>query len=610
MPDLMPKIKPDPGPSDSELFAAFEKSLHAMTARVRAGLNNLSDFTFMLNLEGHPMSMSRFGMFEEMFDVMPVHRELWLTARQVAKTYSGAAAGIIERLARAGSRSLIVAPLFSQAARISKEVTAPLITNSMFRDELITLPSRQKVLQRTFTNGSTETYSYALLDVLRIRGISGIDRLWVDEIQGVREDLLPVIEQTQAARPYTGWKRYTGTPLSTGNLAEVLWQRSSQGEQVIKCESCNHWNIGSIDHDLLKMIGPLGPICVRCGKAIDVLKQVFVPRYPDREEEFRGRHISQVLHWLHACIPSQWKKLRANITGTSMPIYQLYNEIFGVSYDSADRMMDLPSLKQVCVLGPNTMAEAKKKKKELSICAMGVDYGGGGDTHSWTKIVFGGLKSGSSELHIHYMVELPQSMPPAAQAAELLKMVSMYGPSVFAHDYTGMGWLFETLGFGTSLDPNIIYPFTYGYSPNREVIYSNVGEKGSRASLHLDHTRSLFAMFTAIKAGKIKLPDYDLQRNPDNGTRPVDDLLAVFAERKPSVRGGDVLTIKKDSGHSDDFAHAINFLASACWYRAGSYPAMPETTNNGTRLRLSPEETEQMNGDWMNNSEDDDSGVA
>jgi hypothetical protein len=601
MPETKVEIKHTP--SDAELFTAFERCLNAMVERVRTGISNIADFTFMLNLEGHPMSLQKFGMFEEMFDVMPVRRELWLTARQAAKSTSGAASGILERLSRAGSRSLIVAPLFSQSARISKEITAPMVVNSMFRDEIITLPSKQKVLQRTYCNGSTETYSYALLDVLRIRGISGIDRLWVDEIQGIREDLLAVIEQTQAARPYTGWKRYTGTPLSMGNLIEVLWGRSSQAEQCIRC-GCGHWNIGSVEHDLLKMIGPAGPICVKCGKTLDVTKQVFVPKHPDRDEEFRGRHISQVLHWLHACIPSQWKELRKNMA--DMPIYQFYNEVLGTSYDSADRMIDQPSLRMACCLGPNTMKEAIRKKAELSIAAMGIDYGGGGDTHSKTKVVFGGLKADSSEIHIHYMVELPQSMPPPEQAAELLRMVAQYKPAVFAHDYTGMGWLFETLGFGTSLDPNIIYPFTYGYSPNREVIYANIGEKGARASLHLDHTRSLFATFTAIKAMKIKLPGWDLQVDPDNGSRPVDDFLAVFAERRPSVRGGDVLTIKKDAGHSDDFAHAVNFLASACWYKAGSYPSMPEVNSQGVRLRLSPEEAEELDGDWMIQRDDDD----
>ena len=605
MPEITPLLKP--GLSDVELFSAFSRALTVLAEKVKGGLSNLAEFTFMLNLEGHPMSMEKFGMFEEMFDVLPIKRELWITGRQVAKTTTGAAAGIIERMSRAGSKGLIVAPLFAQASRISKDVTAPMLTRSLFRDEILTLPSKQQILQRVYGNGATETYSYALLDVLRIRGISGIDRLWVDEIQGIREDLLPVIEQTQAARPYTGWKRYSGTPLSTGNLIEILWQRSSQAEQVIRC-GCGRWNIGSVDHDLLNMIGPKGPICVKCGKALDVFSQVFVPRHPDRDEEFRGRHISQVLHWLHATIPTAWTELRK--AQLDMPIYQFYNEVLGTSYDSADRMIDLPALRSACVLGENTFAEALKRRSELSLTAMGIDYGGGGDGHSKTKIVFGGLKSGSGSVHIHYMVELSQSMAPATQAAEILKLVERYNPAILAHDYTGMGWLFETLGFGTSLDPNIIYPFSYGYSPNREVIYAKIGEKGTRASLHLDHTRSLFATFTAIKAGRILLPDYELQRNPVNGSRPVDDFLAVFAERSPSVRGGDKLTIKKDSGHSDDYAHAVNFLASACWYAAGSYPSMPEITEGGVKLRMSPEEVGHLEGEWMLDDDNSDDFTA
>ena len=600
MPQNTPVFKQTPKPekvSDADLINLFQKCLDALVQRARAGVRNLADYTFMLNMEGHPMSVARFPMFHEMFDSLPVLSEIWLTARQVGKTFQGVAADIVERLSRSGTRSLIVTPLFSQAARISKEITAPMLANSMFRDEIVTLASKQTVLRRTYCNQSTDTYSYALLDVLRIRGITGIDRLWVDEIQGVREDILPIIEQTQAARPYTGWKRYTGTPLSTGNLAEVLWQKSSQGEQVIRC-GCGKWNIGAVDHDLLNMIGPLCPICVKCGKPLDIMKQIFVPRYREREEEFRGRHISQVLHPLHACIPLQWRKLRKLMADPQFPKYQLYNEVLGLSFDSADRMIDKPTLQAVCDLGPNTLEEARKKRRELSICGIGIDWGGGGDTHSWTKLVFGGIKSGTSDLHVHHMLSLPQSMNPAAQAAEVLKLISIYNPAIFAHDYTGAGWLFETLGFGQDLDPHIVWPFTYGYSPNREVVYANVAEKGSRASLHLDHTRSLFAMFTAIRGGKIRFPDYDMQRMQDSYARPVDDFLAVFAERRPSVRGGDILTVKRDPGHSDDFAHATNFLATACWYRVGSYPSVPDTSN-GSRLSHTQEELEQMDGQWV-----------
>ena len=612
MPDILPQIKSVKDCSYTELLSAFDRGLRELQSRAKEGLRNLSDFTFMFHIEGAPMSMKKFFMFEELFDVMPFQRFMAKAARQTAKTTSACAADITQRLMRPGTNSLTVTPLFSQARRISSDIAAPMLHNSLFKDEILFERGQQTILKRKLFGGGMQHYSYAFLDAMRIRSLNSIDLLWVDEVQNVRADVLPVIEQVQAARPYTRWQWYTGTPLSMGNLIEVLWQASSQAVQAIKCDHCsgsakNHgWNLGCADQQLLNMIGPSGVICAFCGKDLDVFKQVYVPRYPEREEMFAGRHVSQVLHPLHACIRSQWMTLLRNRDRPDYTDAQFFNEILGESYDSADRMIDLPSLKEACVKGvPNSFENALKLREELSICAMGVDWGGGGDTHSYTKIVFGGLRRGTSTVAIHAMIQLPQSMPPQAQMAEVLRYQSRYRPAILAHDYTAMGWVFEGLGFHSRVDAAIIWAFTYGFSPTRDVIYLKQATEGSRSSLHIDHTRSLFALYTMIKGGRVLFPDYDLQQHPATGTRPVDDFLAMFSERRPSASAGDVLYVKRDPGASDDYVHATNLLASACWYQAGSYPSVPDLFSDA-RLVHTQNEIDEMEGQWLNQAAQED----
>ncbi len=401
----------------------------------------------------------------------------------------------------------------------------------------------------------------------------------------------------------TGWKWYTGTPLSMGNLLQQLWEESSQGVETVKCEHCGRRNYGCVEMHLLKMIGKETCVCYHCGKPLNVLQKVFIPRFPDREEYFIGRHVSQVMHPMHAMIPAQWKELRRNMEKYTTA--QFYNEVLGESFDSADRMIDLPTLQKACCLGPNTLQEALKKRAELTIAGIGVDWTGGGDSKSFTKIVLGGIPKKSSNLYVLYMLQLPKSLPVQAQIPEIIKLVEKFKPDLLAHDYTGHGWLFETLGLSLSLDKSLIWPFEYGFSPNREVVYSNPAKSGLRSSLHLDHTRSLFALYTMIKAGRVLFPDWNQQRNPDSNERPVDDFLHMFAESRPGLRAGEVLYVKKDSGHSDDFVHATNFLASACWYMAGSYPSVPSSTLKGARLQLTEEEASQIDGEWMLESKED-----
>jgi len=584
-------------PSYEMLASRFESLLGNTVDLFKSGFTSLEHLAFMLKLEGKPLSMKDHYMFNDMFAALPAKRTMYKAARQTAKTTTGVAANGLERIVRPNTKALIVTPFFRQVHRISTEVAAPMFGDGMFRDEISDM-STQQVLKRKYANGSMDHYGYAFQSVSGLRGLSGIDRIWIDEIQDMKSAFIPIIEQTSAARPYTAWKLYSGTPLSMGNPLQVLWEESSQAVETIKCEHCGRRNYACVEEHLLEMVGEKTCVCYHCKRPLDVMKKVFVPRYPDREDAFPGRHVSQVLHPRHALIPSQWRELRRN--QETYTTAQFYNEVLGESYDSADRMIDHQALMDACTLGPNTLDEALKQRDSLELAGMGVDWTGGGDGESFTKVLFGGLKRGSSTLRILYMLALPKSMPIQAQVPEILRLVERFRPSIFAHDYSGHGWLFESLGLSLNLDRELIWPFEYGSSPNREVVYANEAKTGLRRSLHLDHTRSLFALFSMIKAGRVKFPDWMSQCNKDNNTRPVDDFMHMFAETRPGLRTGEYLYVKRDSGHSDDFCHAANFLATACWYSQGSYPSLPAATNGGARLQPTPEEVDGLEGEWAN----------
>lgn len=579
------------------LASALADRLAEMTARLKAGPpEHLDSFTFMLQHEGHPLRLDKFFSFLPMFQSVRPYRMVFKTGRQVAKTTSACASNTINRMLRPDTKALIVTPLFGQVHRISTEIAGPMVARGLFRDEILE-NTAQQVLKRRYSNGSVDHYSYAFMSAGRIRSISGIDDIWLDEVQDIRTEFIPVIEQTSAGRAMPGRKLYSGTPLSMANTIQLLWEESSQAVEAIKCDHCGFWNLGCVDQHLIRMIGKHSCTCAKCDRILDVMAKVYIPRYPEREEDFQGCHISQVLHPLHAMIPSKWHELRRNMENYTTA--QFHNEVLGESYDSADRMIDLDSLRNACTLGPNTMEEALRLRDKLELAAIGVDWTGGGDGQSLTKVVFGGLERGSSTVKVLFMFALPPSMPIQSQIPEILRLVSMFRPDIFAHDYSGHGWLFETLGLNLDLDNRLIWPFEYGLSPNREVIYSNESKTGLRKSLHLDHTRSLFALYSMIKAGRVLFPDWKGQTNPDSGGRPCDDFMHMYAESHPGLRSGEILYVRKDHGHSDDFVHATNFMASACWYAMGSYPTIPGKSKRGARLQVDAFEAAELEGEWL-----------
>jgi hypothetical protein len=107
-----------------------------------------------------------------------------------------------------------------------------------------------------------------------------------------------------------------------------------------------------------------------------------------------------------------------------------------------------------------------------------------------------------------------------------------------------------------------------------------------------------------LKFGKVLLPDWETQRDPDTDTRPVDDFLNMFTESRRGF-AGDILCVRKDSGKSDDFVHAVNFLASACWFRSGAYPDVPPGVLGGKENLVTDADVEAAEGEWTDDWDDD-----
>ena len=86
----------------------------------------------------------------------------------------------------------------------------------------------------------------------------------------------------------------------------------------------------------------------------------------------------------------------------------------------------------------------------------------------------------------------------------------MFRPEYIAHDFTGAGNVRESMLIGMGIPEDRLIPFTYVYSPNKDIIsYSDDNENsGTRKAYSMDKPRSIVVTCTMIKAGKITLPNY------------------------------------------------------------------------------------------------------
>ena len=230
----------------------------------------------VLNLNGRPYTIKDHFAFSPLFRVLTPKNQVWCTGRQVSKSTSLAAHGVVFSNAVPFFKTLYITPRFEQIRRFSNNYVRPFVDLSPIKSQWSGTSTENSVLQRSFKNNSMMLFSFALLDADRVRGVSA-DRVCIDEVQDMDPDHIPIIQETMS---YSRWgtSYYTGTPKTLDNLIYGLYKRSSQAEWFIPCESCKHWNIPALEHDLDAMIGDYnihisekqpGTVCAKCRKPVN-----------------------------------------------------------------------------------------------------------------------------------------------------------------------------------------------------------------------------------------------------------------------------------------------------------------------------------------------------
>ncbi len=546
----------------------------------------------LLALRGRPYTLEDHFPMEPMFRRELPIRFLLRCGRQVAKSTTFAAQGVIQSGATPYFNSLFVTPLFEQCRRFSTNYVRPFVVESPLYRTIVDNRCEQSVLQRSFKNKSTMFFSYCLKDADRIRGISA-DRVTVDEVQDIDWDLLPVVLETMSASKWAVMQA-AGTPKTLDNTIEYLWNSSSQAEWVTRCGACNHWNIACMEQDLLKMIGKETVVCSKCQRPINP-RPAFHPKpkkrgtgywlhtFPDRVAEFPGYHAPQVIFPMHFDNPRKWKILRKKMDPSDTPRHLFINEVLGEGADVGTKLVTQAELIRAAKVynRHNTVFEALKQKGSYLDVSIGVDWGGSTapygsgrahlllkpeETQSYTVLAVVGLKpNGKIDVLYIYKFELIGNHLEEAQACMTMwrDIDESRGSTLFCHDFGGAGSVRETLMVQMGLPVQNIVGCAYMPAPQARMM--ELKEKGSRVYYATDKARSLIFLCQAIKVGFVGLPTWSSCHHL------AEDFLALMEDTVERPGGFNIMRVIRKPGVSDDTAHAINFAALGLWHRHG-YP--------------------------------------
>jgi hypothetical protein len=535
-----------------------------------------------------------------------------MTGRQLSKSVSISAKGVVFAAARPNSTVMYVTPLYEQARRLSSNYVRKFIESSPLRPVWSGgLAAGKSVLQRQVYQSELQ-FSFAGRDADRIRGAT-VDYLFLDEFQDILNEHVPVIEETMSASDVRVIE-FTGTPKTQEHSLHVRWMLSSQAEWVTPCGACGHRNIASAEHDLLGMIGPwsedIGPgrpgtVCARCRRLVDPSAGHWEHRYPDRRWTHPGYHIPQVVMPLHFADQRRWGSLLQK--QRSYPAFRFHNEVLGESYDVGSKLLTIADMRRAASL-PWENRPRRPDPRVLEalatypLLALGVDWGGGGKKQlSWTAMALCGLRPGGG-VDVLWGRRLLTPHAHEREAAEILAALRLFSPNMVAHDYNGAGSVRETLLVRAGVPEACVMPVVYGPSARQlPVLTVPPTAVHPRRHFRADRTRILLTVASCIRTGLVRTFGWDYDPLQAGGGEDASvgegcllpDFLALMDD-KVETRASDVYVIRKAEEKTDDFAHAVAFACAMLWHHSGAWPDLLSDVNS--MARLDPDQIHRMYG--------------
>lgn len=423
-----------------------------------------------------------------------LYRKLVLkTSRQVEKSTTQANRYITYSALMPYFRSIYVAPTAKQSRIFSNDrLRKSIRTSDFLMKYFVDTGTIDQVFEQTLINESTIFIGYAFLTADTMRGLSA-DMLGIDEFQDILSDNVPILRETLTASEHK-LLMYTGTPRTFDNHLEKEWQESFQAVWVIKCEGCNSHN--RMDYEPQKLLGKKGIICKKCGKYLRTQNGMWLRLNP--ESATAGFHISQ-LQTGRVQRKADWEDLINKVE--SYPEHQVYNEVFGLSFDSSDKPIT-QSMIQIAAVGPFLTSANMGVTKNNSIF-MGVDWGE--NKGSFNFCVIGGF-NGPEHFQIYHFRKFAPNEGPEQVLAEIVRLFKEFRCAAMGCDH-GAGHK-ENLRLQDMLGADKVWEI---FHANQKAIYKWDQE---RLMYITDRTRIMDNLIIPIQENRVIFPEWKHTNRP------------------------------------------------------------------------------------------------
>lgn len=366
-----------------------------------------------------------------------------IAGRQVGKSSMMAGESTVECISMPGFSVLYGAPDDIKLRTFSYQRLWPMINLSpaVYNTFMRGPECINNVRHKRFSNGSMIMITNSSREA-NVRSPTS-DRINMDEIQDTVSDNLYVAVKSMFTSPYKIIS-LSGTPLSLQNPMEQYWRKSTGNEFLIPCYTCHQTlSVGSktlTEHHWIS-VGPKnisrgGLICDRCQAPVFVEDGRWAKAYSNAEYE--GFRIPQPLSPF-----TDWDDLMNEWEDPTISLAKKMNEIFGISWESADRYITETQLRKACgehrlVFKYNELDPMTKKYVDSRHVVAGIDWARNVEGGAQTTLMIG-VVIDPSTVRVIFMSNLPKSMSQEDQVDSIIQKLREFKVSYVAADWGAAG---------------------------------------------------------------------------------------------------------------------------------------------------------------------------
>ena len=508
---------------------------------------------YLFDNEGLPQKLDNFPMMRAIYDNLP-KKLLLKCSRKTLKSTLISNIITLNMIRFNNYHMLYVSPFEQTTKRFSHDYLSLRLTSPPLSKVITKISPNDVYVKGVTDSNSNIILTYANDDPTRVRGIASSNN-YFDEAQGMNLDILPIINETMAISKIQR-EVYSGTPLTTDNTLNNLWQTSNQMEWVMKCSGCNHWNSLSEDNEPMKMIQKKGLCCSKCGKVLNSRNGQWADFNPGIHD-IQGFHLAQPILPHYNQDPEDWGKIYNKCYGERAgSILEIYNEVFGLAYDIGSKPITEAKLKSLCVLGD--MKDIYRDRGRYYNYIVGsADWGVSG-LSSRTVFTLAGMR-GDGIMEVFYY-RIFKNTDYEAQIREIAEVARYYQPNVLTVDSGPDPIRGKMLG-------NLYDPARTQLVAYREGLFVQYfdmpkdAQDWSQARWCLSRSEVIGFTFDLLHKNKILFPRWE------DSSEGMQDILSVFIEIKEGDLKSNIFYRHKNP---DDMLHTLTWAACACHLWAGN----------------------------------------